>query len=154
MSGEQLERAGEQSLRNRLVSQAAKAHQKHHAPSGINLPALLSDPECLRHPVRLAYELGEMAPHQFGQPGIDPQSRELDGRVLYLRPVLQEHPDLLLRAVAYLIPLINYGEVVTDEHCLLYGATLLGLTEDEYYRRVCELADFVGATPTVADRES
>jgi hypothetical protein len=73
-----------------------------------------------------------------------------DGRVLYLRPRLRERPDLVVLAVAYLIPLINYGDIISDDHCLLYGATLLGLMEAEYYRQMCELADFVGAEARLA----
>jgi hypothetical protein len=65
--------------------------------------------------------------------------------VLYLRPRLRDRPDLLPLAVAYMIPLINYGDIITDEHCLRYGATLLGLTEDDYYRKLCALADWLGA---------
>jgi hypothetical protein len=35
--------------------------------------------------------------------------------------------------------------IISDEHCLLYGAILLGLMEDEYYRQLCALSDFLGA---------
>ena len=65
--------------------------------------------------------------------------------MLYVRPVLRHHPGRIVLAVAYMIPLINYGEVIDDEHCLAYGATLLGMMESEYYRAICDLADFVGA---------
>jgi hypothetical protein len=65
--------------------------------------------------------------------------------VLYLRPLLRERPDLVVLAVAYMIPLINYGEIISDAHCLRYGAALMGMMEDEYYEQVCALADFVGA---------
>ena len=44
-----------------------------------------------------------------------------------------------------MIPAINYGDIVTDEHCVRYGATLLGMMEPEFYDAVCRMADFVGA---------
>jgi hypothetical protein len=44
-----------------------------------------------------------------------------------------------------MVPVINYGEIIADEHCLLYAATLLGLMESEYYDRLCALADLCGA---------
>ena len=34
---------------------------------------------------------------------------------------------------------------MSDEHCLLYGATLLGMIEEEYYAKLCALSDFLGA---------
>ncbi len=141
----ELEQLGQESLRAHLLAQAMIAHQKHGPLTVQKLEGLLHDPECLRHPVRLVFEFGEMALHQFAQPDIDWRNTDQDGRVLYLRPILREHPEFLLLAVAYMIPTINYGDVISDDHCVLYGATLLGMREDEFYQRICRLADFVGA---------
>jgi hypothetical protein len=150
MSAAELERAGQQSLGEHLVAQATVAHQKHGLLAADRLEAFLRDPDCLRHPVRLAFEFGEMAMHQFAQPDVDWRNTEEDGRVLYVRPLLRKHPDLLPLAVAYMVPVINYGEIISDEHCVLYGATLLGLMADEYYKHVCAVADLCGAEPGVA----
>jgi len=141
----ELEQLGQQSLREHLLAQAIVAHQKHGPLTAEKLDALLQDPDCLRHPVRLVFEFGEMAMHQFAQPDLDWRNTEQDGRVLYLRPLLRERPDLLPLAVAYMIPLLNYGDIISDEHCLLYGAALLGLMEEEYYRQLCSLSDLLGA---------
>lgn len=142
----ELETSGRQSLHDHLIAQAVVAHQKHGPLTGESLDAFLMDSACVRHPVRLAFELGEMALHQFAQPGLDWRNTEKDGRVLYLRPQLKKQPDLIRLAVAYMVPLINYGPIVTDEQCLAYGATLLGMMEEEYYARICALGDSVGAT--------
>ncbi|MCF7730363.1 MAG: hypothetical protein K9N23_01695 [Akkermansiaceae bacterium] len=145
LSPAELEALGQHSLRGHLQAQAEVAHLKHGPLTADTLAALLQDPECLRHPVRLVFEFGQMAMHQFAHPDIDWRNPDQDGRVLYLRPLLRQSPHLLPLAVAYMIPLINYGDVVTDGHCLLYGATLLGMTEDEYYNDLCALADNLGA---------
>ena len=145
MSAAELEQAGQASLREHLLAQAVVAHQKYGPLTSECLEAFLHDPVCLRHPVRLVFEFGEMALHQFAQPDIDWRNSAEDGRVLYLRPLLRDDPDLLPLAVAYMVPLINYGEIISDEHCLLYGATLLALMESEYYDRLCALADRCGA---------
>lgn len=150
LSPAELEQLGQDSLREHLLAQAVVAHRKHGPLTFAKLDALLHDPECLRHPTRLVFEFGEMAMHQFAQPDIDWRNTDSDGRVLYLRPILREHPDLVVPAVAYMIPLINYGEIISDEHCVLYGATLLGLLEEEYYRQICALADLVGAATRLA----
>lgn len=145
LSPAELEQLGQQSLREHLVAQAIVAHQKHGPLTADKLDALLHDPDCLRHPVRLVFEFGEMAMHQFAQPDIDWRNSELDGRVLYVRPLLRDRPDLLPLAVAYMIPLVNYGDIITDDHCLAYGATLLGMMEEEYYTKICAVADLLGA---------
>lgn len=146
-----LERLGQHSLREHLVAQAIAAHQKHGPLTAHKLDALLHDPDCLRHPVRLVFEFGEMALHQFAQPDMDWRNTKQDGRVLYLRPLLRERPDLLPLAVAYMIPLINYGDIISDEHCLLYGAALMGMMQEEYYAQLCHLADTVGAEARTVD---
>lgn len=150
LSTAELEQLGQDSLREHLLAQAVVAHQKYAPLTADKLAALLHDADCLRHPVRLIYEFGEMAMHQFAQPELDWRNTEQDGRVLYLRPMLRDHPDLVVLAVAYMIPAINYGDVITGDHCILYGATLLGMMEEEFYGRLCALADFVGAETRLA----
>jgi hypothetical protein len=150
LSSAELEQVGQRSLLDHVVAQAEVVRAKHGPLAGDRLEALLQDPACLRHPVRLVFEFGEMAMHQFGQPDRDWRNGEHDGRVLYLRPMLRDRPELVLLAVAYLIPLINYGDVVTDEVCLAYGAALLGLAPEEFYRRICALAETVGAETRLA----
>lgn len=150
MSTSELIELGEDSLRNHLVAQAVVAHQKHNGLSFENLDSLLTDPECLRYPTRLVFEFGEMAMHQFAQPDLDHRNPAQDGRVLYVRPILRQYPDLVVLAVAYMIPVINYGSVVSDEHCLLYGATLLGMMAEEFYQKICHVADVVGAEVRLA----
>lgn len=149
LSTEELVNLGNASLRDHLAAQAVVAHHKYSPLRFEKLDAFLNDPECLRYPTRLVYEFGDMAPHQFAQPDIDwrtPDSNS-NARVLYLRPVLAQpaNRDMILYAVAYMVPVINYGEVVTDALCLHYGATLLGLMEEEFYEKICALADTVGA---------
>jgi hypothetical protein len=146
LSSEQLARVGEQSLRDRLQEQAVFAHLKHGPLTADKLETVLSDPDVLRYPTRLVFEFGEMAMHQFAQPNFDQREPEGSGRVLYVRPSLREQPGLLPLAVAYMIPLINYSqELIGDEHCLLYGATLMGMMEPEFYGKICALADSLGA---------
>jgi len=145
LSAREWEELGQESLREHLRAQAVVAHQKHGPITAERLDLLLKDPDCLRYPVRLVFEFGEMAVHQFAQPDMDCRNTDQDGRVIYLRPLLRDRPDLLPLAVAYMIPVINYGNIISDEHCLLYGATLLGLMENEYYDRICALADLCGA---------
>lgn len=145
MSAAELEKLGQDSLREHLLAQAVVVHHKHAPLTADKLEALLRDPECVRHPTRLVFEFGEMALHQFAQPDVDWRNTEQDGRVLYVRPLLRERADLLPLAVAYMIPLINYGDIISDEHCISYGATLLGMMEEEYYAAICRLADYVGA---------
>ncbi|HPL37164.1 MAG TPA: hypothetical protein PK815_11430 [Verrucomicrobiota bacterium] len=147
LSPAELARRGADSLREHIAAQAAVAHYKHAPLAFAGLDAFLADRECVRYPTRLAFEPGAMEAHQFAQPGPDPLAPDPEARVLWLRPALRGHPDLALLAVAYMIPVINYGDLATDEHCVRYGATLLGMPEADFYDAVCRMADAVGAAP-------
>ena len=46
---------------------------------------------------------------------------------------------------AYHVVSINYLDVATHEEAELFGAALHGLEIDDYYERVCTLADELGA---------
>lgn len=146
MSAAELADLGEDSLLLRLREQGQEAREKHGSLSPSNLETILSDTECVRHPTRLVLEFGEMAMHQFAHPDIDVRDDSGLSRVIYMRPILGKRPDLIALAVSYMIPVINYGnKMIGDEHCQVYGAALMGMTEDEYYEAICSLADFVGA---------
>ena len=145
LSSGELVALGEKSLREHILAQAVVAHHKYAPFTFEKLDPFLQDPECVRYPTRLVFEFGDMAMHQFGQPDVDYRNPDRSGRVLYLRPILLNRPDLVVLAVAYMVPVINYGDIIADEHCLSYGASLLGLMEEEFYAQICGAADFVGA---------
>ncbi len=155
MSASELADAGEDSLKLRLKEQGQEARDKHGILSPSNLETILSDPDCVRYPTRLVLEFGEMAMHQFAHPDIDIRDETGRGRVIYLRPILGKRPDLLALAVSYMIPVINYGDqMIGDEHCQVYGASIMGMSEDVYYQAICELADYVGAEERMADPQN
>lgn len=149
MSAAELVEVFEDSLTNRLREQAGEARLKHGGLRPGNLETFLADRDCVRFPTRLVLEYGEMGLHQFAQP--EPDVRQSGGIMLYLRPAIGMRPDLLALAVSYMIPVINYGNLAGDEHCLAYGAVLLDLDPETYYERICGLAGFVGAEELPAD---
>lgn len=142
MDGAELARLGEESLRSHLVDTAMVAHRLY-APFGIDqMEGLMQNRNQVRYPLRLAFRIGNMAPHQFANP-----EEEGDGFVLNIHPSLEGRAGDLALVVAYFLPLMNFGPLINDDHCLLYGATLNGLPVQDYYRELCRIADFVGAAP-------
>ena len=140
LGGAELARLGDASLREHLVHTAQLAHCKYAPISEERLRDLLEDRNLVRRPVRIEFAIGPMAAHQFGQPEPDG-----DAVVLYLHPGLQGQFSKVLAAVAYFLPVVNYGSLINDDHCLLYGATLTGQTVGQYYQELCEMADAIGA---------
>jgi hypothetical protein len=150
MSEAELVEVFEDSLASRLSDQAGEALERHGKFGPGNMEAFLNDPDTLRYPTRLVLEFSaELGLHQFAQPEQDIQNP--GGIMLCIRPVLGKRPDLLALAVSYMIPVINYGKIIGDEHCLVYGSVLVGLDKDTYYQRICEVAEFVGADALSVD---
>ncbi len=148
----ELAEEGERALLAHLLDRAVHARSKYGAITTENLGDFLRDPECVRYPTRLIFERGEMASHQFAQPDDDLRDPQSKGKVLYVDPELRNHPHLLPFAVAYFVPVLNYGEdFVDDRHCTEYGAALFGLSEEDFYERICQLADLLGAEPRLED---
>ncbi|RMH13718.1 MAG: hypothetical protein D6695_03240 [Planctomycetota bacterium] len=67
------------------------------------------------------------------------------GFCLFLHPHFETRPDTWAALIAYHIPSINYGEIVTHEEAEFFGATLLGMDVETYYQTVCALADSMPA---------
>jgi hypothetical protein len=144
MSEAELVEVFDDSLTQRLRDQADEALERHGGLGPGNLETFLEDRDSVRFPTRLVLEFGpEMATHQFAQP--EPDIRQAGGVMLYLRPILGQRPDLIVLAVSYMIPVINYGKLINDEHCVEYGSRLMRMDKETYYQRICEIAEFVGA---------
>ena len=45
----------------------------------------------------------------------------------------------------YQLVLVNYGEFASAADAETFGATALGISKDEYYEALCEMADEIGA---------
>ena len=43
--------------------------------------------------------------------------------------------------VLYQLVLVNYGEFASAEDAETFGAAVLGISRDEYYQTLCEMAD-------------
>jgi hypothetical protein len=145
MSQGELIELGEFGLAEHLVERAVFAHARYGGLRPDNLETFLGDRECVRYPTRLVLEFGQMEENQFAQPEPDVTADGERGCALFVRPLLGKRPDYLTAAVAYMIPVINYGSVVKDDYCLIFGAALQGMTTDEFYRLICEIADHCGA---------
>lgn len=104
---------------------------------------MLRDRAVVRYPTTLAFDSSSLLPGEFGYArplGFHPS----DGFALLLHPCFESQPDIWPLLIAYHIPAINYGEICESHHAELFGATLLGLEMETYYRALCELADSIG----------
>lgn len=107
---------------------------------------MLDDRSVVRYPTGLRFDaeplrLGEFA---FAAPlGETPAQ----GFCLFLHPCFRDRPEAWPFLIAYHLPVINYGEIVTPEDCERFAASLLGMDQEQYYAALCELADSIPPPP-------
>ncbi|TNF22375.1 MAG: hypothetical protein EP329_28760 [Deltaproteobacteria bacterium] len=104
------------------------------------LERLLEDRRCCRFPTRIVFDAAGLEPGTFSaaEPlGDDPR----EGYVIRVHPRFERRPLLLPLLVAYQLVVVNYGDIATHEEAELFGATLLGLSVDDYYQTLCLVAD-------------
>jgi len=141
---------GYEALRAHLVQKALAARARHGPEiDAAAIRRVLADPEVVRFPTEIAFSSSALLPGEFACP-LPKGEHPKDGFTLAVHELFATRPDALPYLVAYHIPSINYLDVVTNREAELFGAALLGLEVDEYYRRVCALADELPArAPTM-----
>ena len=101
---------------------------------------MLNDREVVRYPAGLRFDATPLEPGEFAWPmplGDTPD----EGFCVFVHPAFESRPDVWPLLIAYHIPTINYGEISDETVAEAYGANLLGLSTEDYYRALCELAD-------------
>jgi len=130
-----------EAFRAHLVAKATAARSKYGPDIDADaIRRMLQDSQVVRYPTTIEFDAAALQAPEFAhaQPlGFHPG----DGYCLFVHPCFSQEPRSLPPLVAYHIPSINYGGIAEAEHAELFGATLLGLEVDAYYRALCELAD-------------
>jgi hypothetical protein len=103
---------------------------------------MLDDPNIVRYPVSIRFDDGPLQPGEFAMP-IALGDHPSKGFCLCIHPYFEQQPEAWPLLIAYHIPTINYGEIVSHEDAEHFGATLVGLDTDSYYQAICELADSI-----------
>ncbi len=109
---------------------------------------MLDDRTIVRYPVGIRFDDGPLEPGEFAVPvalGDHPSS----GFCLFIHPYFEQQPEAWPLLIAYHIPSINYGEIVSHDDAEHFGATLIGLDTDTYYEALCELVDSIPGAPGV-----
>ncbi|MFG0257245.1 MAG: hypothetical protein ACF8GE_05020 [Phycisphaerales bacterium JB043] len=143
MSTRLTEQDGRASLREHVETKAHEARLSH----GLYIDAeeivrMLNDASVVRYPVGLRFDSSPLEPGEFAwaMPLGDHPS---EGFCLFVHEWFESQPEAWALLIAYHIPSINYGEIVSHDEAELYGATLLGMSTEEYYRALCELTDSI-----------
>jgi hypothetical protein len=108
------------------------------------LQTLLNDRAYVRYPCEIVFDSEPLHPGEFAQP-VQKGERPEDGFRMFVHPIFMMQLDAVPALVLYQLVAVNYGIFASSDEAETFGAAALGITRDEYYAMICELADQLGA---------
>jgi hypothetical protein len=132
---------GRQSLSAHVAAKGAEIQAKYGPRLGWReLQQLLQDRAHVRYPCELVFDAAPLQPGEFAHP-IPKGDRPEDGFTMFIHPFFMTQTDKIPYLVLYQLVLVNYGDFASPDDAEIFAAGALGLTPDDYYQSLCELAD-------------
>lgn len=104
------------------------------------LQSLLHDRDFVRYPTRIEFNSSKIDPGFFAvvEPVAGSPANE---HIIYLHEYFRRRPGDIASALFYQLVVVNYGDIATHQEAEIFGATALGMEQEEYYQLLCRLAD-------------
>jgi hypothetical protein len=129
-----------QSLNAHVAAKGAELRLKYGPAIGWReLLRILEDREVARYPSEIVFDSGPLQPGEFAHPVAKGQTPE-DGFSMHVHPVFMTQLEKVPYLVLYQLVLVNYGEFASADDAETFGAAALGLSRDDYYNALCDLA--------------
>jgi hypothetical protein len=133
-----------QSFGTHVAAKGAEIREKYGPCLGRKeLLRILEDRACVRYPCEVVFDAGPLEPGEFAHP-VAKGARPEDGFTMHVHPFFMTQPERVPSLVLYQLVRVNYGEFASADDAETFGAAALGLSKDEYYKALCEMADEIG----------
>ena len=130
-----------QSLNSHVAAKGEEIRARYGPHIGWQeLEAMLQDRSAVRYPCEIVFDAASLHEGEFAHPlpnGDDPE----DGFKICVHPFFSSQPDRVPYLVLYQLVLVNYGPFASADDAETFGASVLGLSKEEYYQALCEMAD-------------
>lgn len=108
---------------------------------------LLLDRAYVRYPCTVEFDAAPLLPGECAHPVQCGETPE-QGFTLYVHPALAANRERAIYVALYQLVAVNYGAFASAHDAEAFGAAALGLTCDEYYAVLCDLADEIAGSGT------
>src|SRR5262245_48749234 len=131
----------QRSLSDHIAAKGDEIQEKYGPHIGWNtLLKILEDRSVVRYPCEVIFDAALLQAGEFAHPICNGEQPE-EGFRIYVHPFFSLQPARVPYLVLYQLVLVNYGEFASADDAERFGAHALGLSQDEYYKTLCELAD-------------
>ncbi|MGA3007726.1 MAG: hypothetical protein ABSE59_07535 [Opitutaceae bacterium] len=135
-----------QSLTAHVAAKGRELREKYGPDIGWSkLRQILEDRAFVRYPCELVFDDSALNEGEFAHPvpkGENPEK----GFVMQVHPFFSVMPARVPSLVLYQLVLVNYGEFASADDAETFGAAALGISRDEYYDSLCEMAGLISET--------
>jgi hypothetical protein len=129
-----------QSLTAHVAIKGQELHEKYGPRVGWNeLLRLLEDRAFVRYPCEIAFDAEPLLPGEVAHPVAKGSCPE-NGFTMFVHPLFQAALDQVPLLVLYQLVVVNYGEFASPDDAEVFGAGALGMSRDDYYQNLCEMA--------------
>jgi len=140
-----------QSLTAHIASKGAEINAKYGPRIGWKeLHLILADREATRYPCEIAFSDLPLRDGEFAHPVAKSDNPE-DGFVMHVHPFFSTQPGHVPALVLYQLVLVNYGDFASPTDAEIFGSAVLGISQEEYYLALCEMADLVSEGVATAE---
>jgi hypothetical protein len=132
---------GRQSLNAHAAAKGLEIREKYGPRIGwTELQRILQDRSCVRYPCEILFDAAGLQQGEFAHPVAKGEQPET-GFTIFVHPLLLLQLERVPPLVLYQLVLVNYGDFASADDAETFGANALGLSKDDYYRALCEVAD-------------
>ncbi len=133
-----------QSLNAHVAAKGAEIFEKYGPHIGWKeLQAILKDDGFTRYPCEIVFDSAGLQPGELAHPrpkGAQPE----DGFIMSVHPIFMTQLENVPAIVLYQLVLVNYGVFASSDDAETFGAHALGMSKEDYYNALCEMADQIG----------
>ncbi len=132
---------GRKAFAHHVTERALALREKYgHFLDENALQEILNDRDFVRYPTRLEFNSSKIEPGFFASVETVAGS-PTNEHVIFLHEYFLRRPGDIASALLYHLVLVNYGDIATREEAELFGATAMGMEQEDYYQSLCRLAD-------------
>lgn len=130
-----------QSLTAHAAAKGLEIREKYGPHIGwTELQRILQDRSCVRYPCEILFDAAGLQSGELAHPVAKGEQPEA-GFTIIVHPLLLLQLERVPPLVLYQLVLVNYGDFASADDAESFGANALGLSKDDYYRALCEMAD-------------
>lgn len=138
-----------QSLNAHIAEKGMELRRQYGPQIGWNtLGQILQNRAFVRYPCDIVFDAGPLQPGELAYPAPRGERPE-DGFTIYIHPWLATQLERVPSMALYQLVAVNYGPFASADDAETFGASALGLSKDEYYQGLCQMADAIAGTEPI-----